>query len=67
MTYYQQIGAAMKKMETARAAGTTWVVARPGCFGLYEAPSKAAAEAMITKSMRRDGFQAIPKHMMAAA
>jgi len=61
MTYFQQAAAASQRMERARAAGQTWIVARPGSCALYEAPSKAAAEAMLTRSLRKDGFTVTQK------
>jgi hypothetical protein len=48
-------------MEQARAARKTWVVTIPGMIELYEAPSQAAAEAMLTRSLRKAGYVAMPK------
>lgn len=61
MTYFQQAAAASLRMEQARAARATWVVARPGCCELYEAPTREAAEAMLTRSLRKDGYVVMPK------
>jgi hypothetical protein len=61
MTYFQQTAAAAQRMEQARAARKTWVVTIPGKIELYEAPSQAAAEAMLTRSLRKAGYVAMPK------
>jgi hypothetical protein len=66
MTYARQIANASQRMDDARTAGRTWVVAKPGCIPLYEAPSKEAAEAMLTRSLRKDGYRAAPATQRAA-
>lgn len=57
MTYFSQVAAATSKMEAAKRNGGTWVIAKPGCAPLYEAPTFEAARAMLTTALRKQGYQ----------